>query len=364
MASDPRPSPIDGRALNAVGTADPRWRELPPICFYYPPGTPDDAARASVDTFAYRAGTWIWTVKTFGALSRLGFPCYLSRELPDDGIVVAHRELFDDGMIPGPRQLFACIVADFYRHPFAQLHVVQNRDDPLLRNPSPAWPAVFQHHWPEAALIPRDPLRGDEFANVSYFGLPQRLAPQLRSARFQQRLRARGFNLRIVDRQHWNDYSGTDAVLAVRSFANVSYHKFPPSKLYNSWIAGVPALLGNESAYRTERRNQYDYFEVRSPGHVLRTLEHLRGDPTLRARVARNCALRACEIGPERVAERWVRTLTTVAAPAYERWCALSSGQQESFLLVRRLRYLAFTAGDFAARAHGFVRKRLRGALP
>lgn len=150
----------------------------------------------------------------------------------------------------------------------------------------------------------------------------------------------------------------------MRSFANVSYHKFPPSKLYNSWLAGVPALLGNESAYRAEKRNQYDYFEVRSAGHVLRTLEHLRGDPTLRARVARNCSLRAREIGPEHVAERWIRTLTTVAAPAYERWCAMSRAQQARFLRGRRLRYAAFTARDFAARAHGFVRKQLRGALP
>ena len=44
-------------------------------------------------------------------------------------------------------------------------------------------------------------------------------------------------------------------------------------------IAGVPALLGCESAYQAERRNEYDYFEVHSADEVLETLLRLRGDP-------------------------------------------------------------------------------------
>ena len=36
----------------------------------------------------------------------------------------------------------------------------------------------------------------------------------------------------------------------------------PPSKLFNSWLAGVPAVLGHESAYRAERRSDLDYIEV------------------------------------------------------------------------------------------------------
>jgi len=347
-----------------VGTAASRWKDLPPICFYYPRSIPEDAPRAGVDTFTTYSGSYVWTIKTFGALSRLGFPCYLSREVPADGLVITHRELLADDMVPGPRQFFLCIVADFYRHPYAQMHLVQNREDPLLRHPSVAWPAAFQPHWTEGGLIPRDPARGDTFANVSYFGMPHRLAPQLQGGRFLHRLRARGFDLRIVDREHWNDYGDTDAVLAVRSLANVSHHKYPPTKLYNAWLAGVPALLGNESAYRSERRNQYDYFEVRSSGEVLRTLEYLRGNRALRERVARNCALRATEVSPDRIAEQWTRTLTTMAVPAYEHWCALSPARQARFLRARRLRYAAFTARDFAARAQGFVRRKIRAALP
>jgi hypothetical protein len=217
----------------------------PPIYFYYPPGLGDGDIPESRGEFARnRPGKYIWTVKTYGYLSKMGFPCRLTDRLPDEGIIVTHREFFTDTMIPKRGQLFVCVVADFQRHPFAQLHIVQNARDPLLTGASPAWPAAFMSHWPETGLIPRDPARGDTFVNVSYYGLPDRLAPQLRSEQFAQRLREHGFNFRIVSRDRWNDYSDTDAVLAVRSFAPVSWHKFPPTKLYNCWLAGVPGLLG------------------------------------------------------------------------------------------------------------------------
>jgi hypothetical protein len=337
----------------------------PPIYFYYPPGLGDGDIPESRGEFARnRPGNYIWTVKTYGYLSKLGFPCQLTQKLPDEGIIVTHREFFTNGMVPNRRQLFVCVVADFRRHPFAQLHVVQNPRDPLLARATPAWPAAFMPHWPESGLIPRDPARGDSFENVSYFGLPTRLAPQLRSAQFATRLREHGFNFRIVSRDRWNDYSDTDAVLAVRSFAPVSWHKFPPTKLYNCWIAGVPGLLGGESAYQAERRSEYDYFEVRSADEVLGTLLRLRGDPALRAAVARNGAERAAGVDPMRIAARWAAFLNSVAVPAWQDWQRRSDASRTAFQATRRFRYLQFACADFAVRGMGFVRKRIRALAP
>jgi hypothetical protein len=200
--------------------------------------------------------------------------------------------------------------------------------------------------------------------NVSYFGLPPRLAPQLRSAKFAERLREHGFNFRIVSRDRWNDYSDTDAVLAVRSFAPVSWHKYPPSKLYNSWVAGVPALLGSESAYQAERRNEYDYFEVHSADEVLETLLRLRGDQRLRAAVARNCAERAIGVDPARIAETWTAFLTTVAAPAWRDWQRRSTASRIAFQLARLFGYLQFVCADFVMRGISFVRKRMHALDP
>jgi hypothetical protein len=219
-------------------------------------------------------------------------------------------------------------------------------------------------HWPETGLIPRDPARGDSFVNVSYFGLPARLAPQLRGAQFAARLREQGFNFRIVGRDRWNDYSDTDAVLAVRSFAPISWHKFPPTKLYNCWIAGVPGLLGGESAYQAERRSEYDYFEVRSADEVLATLLRLRDDPNLRAAVARNCAERAAGVDPMRIAETWAAFLNSVAVPAWRDWQRRSDASRTAFRIARLFRYLQFSSADFAVRGISFVRKRLRALAP
>ena len=135
----------------------------PPIYFYYPPGVDGDVPESRGVFERDRPGKYIWTVKTFGYLSKLGFPCHLTSQLPDEGIIVTHREFFSNRMIPNRRQLFVCVVADFWRHPFAQLHIVQNARDPLLTRTSPAWPAGFMPHWPETALIPRDPARGETF---------------------------------------------------------------------------------------------------------------------------------------------------------------------------------------------------------
>jgi hypothetical protein len=233
-----------------------------------------------------------------------------------------------------------------------------------LARAKPAWPAAFIPLWPETGLIPRDPSRGDLLVNVGYFGLPPRLAPQLRSEKFAARLREHGFNFRIVPRDRWNDYSDTDAVLAVRSFAQVSWHKFPPSKLYNSWHAGVPALLGSESAYQAERRSEYDFFEVHSADEVLQTLLRLRGDPALRAAVVRNCAERAAGVSPARIAETWCTFLTTVAAPAWRDWQRRSTASRTAFQVSRAFGYLRFVCADFVLRGIRFVKKRIRALAP
>jgi len=337
----------------------------PAVHFYYPLAQRDRATGVGhTPASTGLPGNYVWTVKTHAQLRAIGFPCRLCETLPDEGIIVTHREFLPNSLVPNARQLFVCIVADHSRHPFAQLHVVQNARDPMLVRFSRSWPAGFVPHWTESALIPRDPARGHLFENVSYFGLPARLAPQLRGDRFGELLRGHGFRFRIVQKDHWNDYADTDAVLAVRSFAALSYHKYPPSKLYNSWLARVPALLGRESAYQAERRSELDYVEVASTDDILAGLDRLRSDPALRAAMIRNGTERAAHIEPARIAHRWADFLSHVAVPAYHRWCGLPTARRRAFLSMRPLRYAGFSAADLGTRSIDFVRKELVARLP
>ena len=335
------------------------------VHFYYPLAVRDRATGVGYSPLSTGLpGNYVWTVKTQALLSANGFPCRLMESMPEEGIIVTHREFLANSMVPNSKQLFVCIVADHRRDPFAQLHMVQNAQDPMLARLSPSWPAGFVPHWTESRLIPRDSDRGRMLKNVSYFGLPARLAPQLRGDRFHALMRSHGYNFRIVPRDRWNDYSDTDAVLAVRSFAALPYHKFPPSKLYNSWLARVPALLGSESAYQAERRSALDYFEVRSTDDILATLDRLRSNTVLRAAIVRNAAERAADLDASHIAHLWADFLEHIAVPAYHEWLQTSPAKRRAFLAMRPLHYASFTAADFGARSVDFVRKELGARLP
>jgi hypothetical protein len=91
------------------------------------------------------------------------------------------------------------------------------------------------------------------------------LAPELRESSWTQRVEALGLRwVAVGDTADWNNYSEVDAVLAIRSFSQHKFNHKPASKLYNAWKAEVPAILGCESAYQTERKSELNYLEAAS----------------------------------------------------------------------------------------------------
>lgn len=306
-----------------------------------------------------RAGQYVWTVKTYGILKAHGFQCALTNVMPEAGIIITHRDFLPDHIKPSSEQLFVCVIADTCRHPFAQIHLVQNPHDALIRKPSSLWPSVFMPHWTETGLCPRNPDRGTALINIAYFGLASRLAPQLRHKNFARLMRQHGFHFMIINADKWYDYSDIDAVLAVRSFAAVPFYKHPPTKLYNTWMAGVPALLGHESAFQAERQSEYDYFEVDDIDQIIETLKRLKADPELRAAITQNCADRARLISPENTTKHWVNFCNEVAVPALSVWRANSPTQLRRFYLRRKISYVWFKFSDFLYRSLIMLRKLL-----
>lgn len=323
-------------------------RGMPPIFFFYPCITQTSGCVPECHGIYRRRmpGNYVWTVKTFGYLRDEGFCCELTGVLPPEGIVVSHRDFLGSQMRPGERQLFVCIMADTRRHPYAQLHVVQNPWDPLVTGEDSHWPSVFIPHWTESGLVARDSSRGDQFQNISYFGSRFNLAPGLRGRQWENTLRDNGFQWRLRAPHSWNDYSDTDAVVAVRSFAQIPYFKTPATKLYNAWTAGVPAVLGFESASRAERKSPLDYIEVRSRKDILRALIRLREDTPYRMAIVNNGLARAREVEPSRTVHRWIEFLENTAAPAYHGWCARNAREKQDFFHCRSCSYLRFRAQD------------------
>jgi len=153
---------------------------LPPIYFYVP--SKDWPVDISKDTgyfwSANRAGKHNWTIQTNHHLKSDGFPCEIVQHMPSEGIILGHSKGLRKDLKPGPKQLLVCIEADHGRHPYAQIHLMQNKlgtqiSDRSLRDrvgriliPFPKQ-SCFIRQWPQPELIPRDPKYSDRFQNIA-----------------------------------------------------------------------------------------------------------------------------------------------------------------------------------------------------
>ena len=116
-------------------------------------------------------------------------------------------------------------------------------------------------YWPPPGLMPRLHERGTRIEHMAFMGRSWNLAPEFRSPReFLAELAALGVRFDIHDElesptPNWSDFRKCDLTLAVRNLTEQDALVKPASKLVNSWIAGVPALLGPEPAFRDLRES-------------------------------------------------------------------------------------------------------------
>lgn len=303
---------------------------------------------------------YCWTLQTYLYLKAENFPCKLVNLMPSEGIVLVHRDSLAYDFRPSSKLLIICIKSDQNSHPYAQLHIVQNPSEAKTRSmliqslsedryllPGQRY---FMPFWPQPGLIPRNAGREDKFENIAFFGISYNLAPELRGEAWKQQVANLNLNWSIV-KERWHDYSEVDAIVAARSFDSQNDYSWKPAtKLYNAWRAGVPAILTPESAFRGEIKSELDYIEVSSPEDVLAALKRLRDDLDFRRSIVENGKLRAQEIDPQNLVERWKSFLTDICIPAYDRWCSLSSWQRKKFFLER----------DLAQKVSGIQRRLLR----
>jgi hypothetical protein len=290
----------------------------PPIRFYLPEKIPTDLSSAwDVYQLAVRGvlrpGVAAWTVQTFQHLRAAGLACELTDSIPTDGILIAHRKSVPRDFVPPAGVLFVCLRADATFHPHAHLHVVQNR-----RALSSWFPSVYLPHWPQPGLIPRDAARGDTWENAAYFGDPHSIAQEIQGPAWEEALRSLELKWHFVGPDQWHNFREVDVVVAIRGFDHHRHTHKPPTKLFNAWHAGVPVILGHESAYEAERKNAHDYLEVHTFSEVIAALRRLKDDPALRRAMAANGFERARETDPAAITARWREFLETTAVPAYE----------------------------------------------
>ncbi|MBV8883475.1 MAG: hypothetical protein JO235_05670 [Chroococcidiopsidaceae cyanobacterium CP_BM_RX_35] len=324
-------------------------KAIPSICFYIPQQNetnlqiPYVLDQANINDYLQSirnqqksvSGTvYNWILQTYLWLKADGFPCTLLTTLPQEGVVITYWGSIPIEFKPSSKLMVVSVLADgFYPHPYAQLRVVQNYQQVLaFRN------SHHILHWPQPGLIPRCSSRGTQFENIAYFGDASNLAPELKSLSWQTQLQSLGLNWSVIDEpQLWHDYGKIDVVLAVRSFEKRNYFNKPATKLYNAWHAGVPAILGRESAYQFERKSELDYIEVSSPDEIIAALRRLCDKKELRHAMIENGRVRAEETSIKNLTAKWCNFITQEAIPAYEAWCSMTYLSKQSFIVQRFL---------------------------
>ncbi|MEM1241957.1 MAG: hypothetical protein AAGI45_19160, partial [Cyanobacteria bacterium P01_H01_bin.26] len=215
----------------------------------------------------------------------------------------------------------------------AQLHVVQNPCEASRGQ-------YFIPHWPQPGLRSRQ--QQDRFKTVAFLGHRNSLAAALLEPPWETQLQQRGLQwLPVINTNgwneyqsidtRWNDYRHIDAIVAIRQFhrRRPGYRSKPATKLYNAWLAGVPAILGRELAYRAEGTTGINYLEANSMAELLSCIDMLQQDVTVRRTLVKNGKRQAVHYTSAAIVNRWQRFLDRVAIPSYRTWCHRAAWQRQ-----------------------------------
>lgn len=299
---------------------------ITPWCGFFTPQHPDLVAGETwpVESWEHRFGPSddAWIAQTYLRLRDAGYPVTACDEsnVASSPVVVVHPvhtpQLFALGDMSD--KIIAVTKADqTFGHRGADVVIAQNA---CIQRP---W-RRFVPHWPQAGLRPRNPLRSG-LERVGYRGRVETLHPELRLDSWAGAVLNAGFEWVGPDDDPlaWADYSDIDAVVALRPPDRDLRKEKPATKLVNAWLAGVPAVLGNEPQYRELRCCELDYLEADTPERALAALRHLAADPDLYRRMVEHGWKRARAFGVEGVTTAWVHTITDLRSrhrSAHRRW--------------------------------------------
>ena len=279
-------------------------------------------------------GPYAWTIQTYLRLRDAGVQCELTSVLPDNGIIFAHRESWqsDDGYYTNEIDIknsryIVDICADLIPFGKANFHFCQNKKQEFISN------FQYVNHWPQPGLIPRDSSRGDQLINIAYFGNAKNLAPEFNGIKWKDFLTSRKLNFINLDREfnhkdkssynfksQWSDFSNIDVIVAIRSFSGNKYKHKPASKLYNAWLANVPIILSDESAYLHHKTSPLNYMSASSIDEVTKHIDELIKHPELRIKIHENNKLKANEINAEATTLEWINIIENKIKPDFDKW--------------------------------------------
>ena len=267
-----------------------------------------------------------WILQTYLRLRNNGYPVEVSSTVPSDGLVVfhpVHEDILKCGLAGRKNVILVRTRGDERRSIIANFEILQNgcwSDEKTL---------FFIPYWPQPAIIPRRRQRSSRVETISFKGYDVNVHPYYHSKDWQNWMKqnAMTWNHDSVPFEHteesgmqanWHDYSDVDVIAAFRPAPDggkrlaPGYTNKPASKLYNAWIAGTPAVLGREYAYREQQRSRLDYIEIQKPEDAKEAILKLKNNPELYQAMVKNGLERAKEFTVEKITDRWAEVLFDV----------------------------------------------------
>jgi hypothetical protein len=262
-------------------------------------------------------GETSWILQTYlrieNGLRELGFRVTISGSFSLGSINIAHRDSLNRWFGPYLKNYIVCVRADRPASTVCNWEILQNGLSGGAKGTS------FVPSWPQPGLLKRNPERGHSLHRAAYFGRLGTTSSWLTSPAFLESLSRMGIQFRL-DNCEWHDYSEVDFLIAHRQEAPCMLLYKPASKLINAWLAGVPALLSDEPAFRELRRTELDYFIVNSESDAIRAVTALRSQPRLYDAMVANGFKRAEEFTVDATRKRWVQTVQDEIVPDAERF--------------------------------------------
>jgi hypothetical protein len=186
---------------------------------------------------------------------------------------------------------------------------------------------------------------------AAYFGLEYYLDGG--AAKWKARLSEIGVEFDCPRQNRWHDYSEVDLVVAVRTFDGYPYPRKPPSKLFNAWIAGVPALVGPESAYQQVGQPGRDFIVVQTMEEAIEWIARLKQSSETYSQLIQAGRERAEQFTREKILASWAQMLETQIRPRWEQ--ARSSGpiRLATWFFRQGLGQIRATAVEWGRRVFG-----------
>lgn len=254
-----------------------------------------------------------WIAQSYVRLRRAiesrGWEATAGPGFPRGAICIAHRDDLNRFALRAHESFLVVVRAD--RAP------VQACDMAIVQNLLAAEPHErFVPLWPQPGLLPRDESRCARIERMAYLGRTSSTPEWFWDPAFRAALRERGIEFEVRSRD-WEDYRGVDVAIAVRRELRQVLAQKPATKLYNAWLAGVPALASPEPAYREIRRHPIDFIEVEGPDDVVRAVDLLRANPAIYRAMAANGRERGKEFSVQAIRGRWMSLFEHEIAPNY-----------------------------------------------